>query len=80
MQSGKFTPTADMKRMSEADALLICVPTPLGRHREPEANTENDERGVVRDEAMQADRDRRQNERRGEPDARAELLHEARAR
>jgi UDP-N-acetyl-D-glucosamine dehydrogenase len=28
--------TADFSRLHEADALLMCVPTPLSRHREPE--------------------------------------------
>jgi UDP-N-acetyl-D-glucosamine dehydrogenase len=32
----QFEPTADMKRMSEADALLICVPTPLSESRDPD--------------------------------------------
>jgi UDP-N-acetyl-D-glucosamine dehydrogenase len=32
----KFTPTADMKRLAEADALLICVPTPLSESRDPD--------------------------------------------
>jgi UDP-N-acetyl-D-glucosamine dehydrogenase len=36
VQSGKFTPTSDMKRMAEADALLICVPTPLSDSRDPD--------------------------------------------
>jgi UDP-N-acetyl-D-glucosamine dehydrogenase len=31
-----FTPTADMSRLSEADALLICVPTPLNESRDPD--------------------------------------------
>lgn len=35
-QSGKFTATSDMARLSEADTLLICVPTPLGQSREPD--------------------------------------------
>jgi UDP-N-acetyl-D-glucosamine dehydrogenase len=34
--SGKFTPTSDMKRLAEADALLICVPTPLTDSRDPD--------------------------------------------
>src|SRR6185295_19300257 len=34
--SKKFTPTADMKRLAEADALLICVPTPLSDSRDPD--------------------------------------------
>jgi len=36
IQTKKFTPTADMKRLSEADALLICVPTPLSDSRDPD--------------------------------------------
>lgn len=33
---GKFRPMADMKRLSEADAILICVPTPLNESRDPD--------------------------------------------
>jgi len=33
---GKFEPTADMRRLSESDALLICVPTPLSDSRDPD--------------------------------------------
>lgn len=32
----KFEPTADMQRLSEADVLLICVPTPLSESRDPD--------------------------------------------
>lgn len=35
-QSGRFTATSDMARLSEPDAILICVPTPLTRHLEPD--------------------------------------------
>jgi len=31
-----LTATADFGRLSEADAILICVPTPLGPHKEPD--------------------------------------------
>ena len=31
-----FEATADFRRIGEVDAVLICVPTPLGRHREPD--------------------------------------------
>ncbi len=31
-----FEATTDMKRASEVDALIICVPTPLNAHREPD--------------------------------------------
>ena len=32
----RFTATADMKRLAEADALFICVPTPLSESRDPD--------------------------------------------
>src|SRR4051812_46984087 len=28
--------TADFERLAECDAIVICVPTPLGAHREPD--------------------------------------------
>ena len=31
-----FEAVADFERASECDALIICVPTPLGHHREPD--------------------------------------------
>lgn len=31
-----FEATGDFKRLSEADIIIICVPTPIGRHREPD--------------------------------------------
>ncbi|MBL7192263.1 nucleotide sugar dehydrogenase [bacterium] len=34
--SGYFEATADYSRIVEVDAILICVPTPLTRHREPD--------------------------------------------
>src|SRR5947209_8725016 len=34
--SGRFEATADFARLADADAILICVPTPLGAHREPD--------------------------------------------
>jgi UDP-N-acetyl-D-glucosamine dehydrogenase len=34
--NGQFIATADFDRMSEPDALLIAVPTPLTKHREPD--------------------------------------------
>lgn len=36
IESSTLEPTADMSRMSEADALLICVPTPLNDSRDPD--------------------------------------------
>src|ERR1700710_2357811 len=32
--TGRFAATADFSRLAEVDAILICVPTPLGKHRE----------------------------------------------
>lgn len=32
----RFAATADLARLGEPDALIICVPTPLTRHREPD--------------------------------------------
>ena len=36
VRSGRFEATGDMARLGAADAILICVPTPLDRHREPD--------------------------------------------
>ena len=32
----KFIATSDFSRLPEADAIIICVPTPLNEHREPD--------------------------------------------
>jgi UDP-N-acetyl-D-glucosamine dehydrogenase len=32
----RIVATSDFERLSECDAVLVCVPTPLGRHREPD--------------------------------------------
>jgi UDP-N-acetyl-D-glucosamine dehydrogenase len=34
--SGRLDATTDFDRLSTCDAILICVPTPLGDHREPD--------------------------------------------
>ncbi len=36
ISSGRFEATTDFDRLAECDAIFICVPTPLGRHREPD--------------------------------------------
>lgn len=36
IRSGRYTATADFDRLRDCDAVLICVPTPLGAHREPD--------------------------------------------
>ncbi len=34
--SGQFAATSDFSRLVDVDAVLICVPTPLGTHHEPD--------------------------------------------
>ena len=36
VESGRFSATADFDGLRECDAIFICVPTPLGKHREPD--------------------------------------------
>lgn len=36
LDSGRFSATTDMSRLTEADAILICVPTPLTTSRDPD--------------------------------------------
>lgn len=35
-ESERFSATTDFSRLSEPDAIIVCVPTPLGRHQEPD--------------------------------------------
>ena len=36
LESGRFRPTSDFSHLAEMDVILICVPTPLDDHREPD--------------------------------------------
>ena len=36
VESGHFSATLDFDRLEKCDAIIICVPTPLGKHREPD--------------------------------------------
>lgn len=36
VDSGKFEAVSEFSRLPEVDAIIICVPTPLNEHREPE--------------------------------------------
>ena len=36
VKSGKFSATSDMSQLKKPDAILICVPTPLTKNREPD--------------------------------------------
>ena len=49
VSDGFFKPTADMQRLAEADALLICVPTPLNETRDPDLSyIENTARQIAK--------------------------------
>jgi UDP-N-acetyl-D-glucosamine dehydrogenase len=36
VRAGKFSATTNFDKLAECDAIFICVPTPLGKHREPD--------------------------------------------
>ncbi len=36
VKSGRYAATTDFDALAKCDAIAICVPTPLGRHREPD--------------------------------------------
>ena len=36
VESGYFNPTTDFKRIAEVDGIILCVPTPLNSHLEPD--------------------------------------------
>ncbi len=45
---GRFAVTADFARLAEVEVIVICVPTPLGRHREPDLSfVENTARTIA---------------------------------
>ena len=47
--SGKFSATCDFNRLNEPDVIIICVPTPLTAHREPDMTyIENTAQAVAR--------------------------------
>ncbi|MDX1964066.1 MAG: nucleotide sugar dehydrogenase [Pirellulales bacterium] len=49
LETKVFEPTADMARLNEADAILICVPTPLNDSRDPDVTyIENTGRHIAR--------------------------------
>lgn len=46
--TGRLAATNDFQRLGEPDAILICVPTPLGCHREPDLSfVENSAREIA---------------------------------
>lgn len=49
LKNGKFTATADFSNLSNCDAVIICVPTPLDEHREPDLSfVENSAKTVAK--------------------------------
>jgi len=46
-QQQGFEATADFARASEADALILCVPTPLNKHREPDLSFVTDTTDMI---------------------------------
>ena len=36
VQTGRFAASADFRRVKEVEAVIICVPTPLNKNREPD--------------------------------------------
>ena len=48
--SGRFSATIDPDRLRDADALVICVPTPLGEAREPDLSFVVNTARTVRDQ------------------------------
>jgi len=47
VDSGRFLPSGAFDRLAEVDAVLVCVPTPLGRHREPDLSFVEDTARVI---------------------------------
>jgi UDP-N-acetyl-D-glucosamine dehydrogenase len=47
--TGLFSAESDFTRLGECDAILICVPTPLGKHREPDMSYVHDTTRTIRE-------------------------------
>ncbi|MCC6239986.1 MAG: nucleotide sugar dehydrogenase [Phycisphaerales bacterium] len=52
LKAGRFDATSDMKRLGECDVVIVCVPTPVGKHLEPDIsfieNASNDIAATLR--------------------------------
>ena len=49
VEGERFSATSDFSRLAECDAIIVCVPTPLGKHREPDMSYVRDTAATVRD-------------------------------
>src|SRR5690606_16177390 len=38
LAAGRFDATSELKRLGECDAIIVCVPTPVGKHLEPDVS------------------------------------------
>ncbi len=47
IEKGQFSATSDFSRLSESDAIILCVPTPLDEHREPDLSFVIETTGIV---------------------------------
>jgi UDP-N-acetyl-D-glucosamine dehydrogenase len=47
--TGRFSATDDFTNLPDCDAILICVPTPLGKHREPDMSYVHGTTATIRD-------------------------------
>ncbi|MGH9353387.1 MAG: nucleotide sugar dehydrogenase, partial [Terriglobia bacterium] len=47
-QGNRFRATANFKELGEMDAIIICVPTPLDEHREPDLSAVRDTTETIR--------------------------------
>jgi UDP-N-acetyl-D-glucosamine dehydrogenase len=49
VSTGRFWATGEFARLGDCDAIVICVPTPLGRHREPDMTYVHGTTAVIRE-------------------------------
>jgi UDP-N-acetyl-D-glucosamine dehydrogenase len=47
IDGGRFQATGDFSRLADADAILICVPTPITRHRDPDLSFVSDTAATI---------------------------------
>jgi UDP-N-acetyl-D-glucosamine dehydrogenase len=48
VEAGRFSATSDFSQLAQCDAILVCVPTPLGKHREPDMSYVRDTTATIR--------------------------------
>jgi UDP-N-acetyl-D-glucosamine dehydrogenase len=53
VSTGRFSASSDFAGLAECDAILICVPTPLGKHREPDMSYVHGTTATIREHLRQ---------------------------